>query len=191
MSPLERITAAIVLDDSPPAAPEGPFGDGRLDEAERWAAALTQAAFRAEPARVGVIGPSESWRGGVGQLTPPETAPSNETGGKDPKGVLLRVDAGDLGELSFWLERGPTGIRVVVGADGRNAHLAVAAERAALENSLRAAGLPVQSVAIVPRARFGTALAESAPDSASDGRNASSPREQRTSRQGRRLKLFG
>jgi hypothetical protein len=105
--------------------------------------------------------------------------------------MLLRVDAGDLGELSFWLERGPTGIRVLVGADGRNAHLAVAAERSALENNLRAAGLPVQSVALVSRAKFGTALAQRAPDSASQGRSAPESKPRPGSRHGRRLKLFG
>jgi hypothetical protein len=191
VSPLERITAAIVLDDSPPDA-ELPSGDARLEEAERWAAALTQASVRIEPRRFGIgEAPSETWRGGVGNLTPQPTPAAVGSGGMAPKGVLLRVDAGDLGELSFWLERGPSGVRVLVGVDGRNAHLAVGTERAALENSLRAAGLPVQSVAIVPRARFGTALAESAPDSASQRRDAASPRGQRTSRQGRRLKLFG
>jgi len=191
VSPLERIAAAIVFDDSPPVE-RAASGDGRLDEAERWAAALTQAALRAAPPRLGTsAAPSESWRGGVGALTPSETAAAEEGGGNDPKGVLLRVDAGDLGELSFWLERGPTGIRVLVGVDGRNAHLAVATERAALENSLRAAGLPIQSVALVPRAKFGTALAESAPDSASQGRSAPAPRGRHASKPGRRLKLFG
>jgi hypothetical protein len=193
MSPLERITAAIVVDDAPPApVSRNAGGNGRLEEAERWALALTQAAFRPERPRLGTSPePSESWRGGVGPLTPPETPGSAGAGTKDPKGLLLRVDAGDLGELSFWLERGTTGVRVLIGVDGRNAHLAVGAERAALENSLRAAGLPVQSVALVSRAKFGTALAEGAPDSASQGRSASATRDRQASRHGRRLKFFG
>lgn len=190
MSPLERITAAIVLDDEPPTPVEN--ADGRLEEAERWALALTQTAFRPEMRKLGIAEePSESWQGGVGDLTPPETAPVGEGGQNEPKGMLLRVDAGDLGELSFWLERGPTGIRVLVGSDGRNAHLALAAERSALENSLRSAGLPVQSVALVSREKFGTALAQRPPDSASQGRSAPESRARHGSRPGRRLKFFG
>jgi hypothetical protein len=190
VNPLERITAAIVLNGEAPAPAES--ADGRLEEAERWALALAQTAFRPETRRLGISEePSESWQGSVGDLTPPETTPAGESGGEEPKGMLLRVDAGDLGELSFWLERGPTGIRVLVGADGRNAHLAVAAERSALENSLRAAGLPVQSVALVARAKFGTALAQRPPDSASQGRSAPESKPRHGSRHGRRLKFFG
>jgi len=198
MSPFERITAAVVVGDPAPELAYEPKSsqEERLVEAERWAAALIGSLPNPAPARLGVAqaqapAPSESWRRGVGPLTHPE-APAQAPEGEpsEPKGMLLRVNAGDLGQLSFWLERGPQGIRVLIGAGGHDARLALGSERSALEASLRAAGLPVQSVAVVPLPKLGTVLAQQ--ERTPSGRTARSANAGSSeTRAGRRLKLFG
>lgn len=113
---------------------------------------------------------SEPWRGGVGRLTPePSPTPAAvvaEASGAPSDTLVFTLRAGDLGELKCMVDRSDSGVRVLIGADGHNALLAAGAERAALEAALRGAGLPVQSVTVVPLAKFGTRLArgERAPD---------------------------
>jgi hypothetical protein len=155
------------------AAPD----EARVDDPSRWAIALAQAVPGVLSQRFGIAEESsESWQKGVGALTPPTPPPTGEAGeGSAPKGLMIRMDGGDLGELKCWLERGEQGMRVVLGVDGRNALTAAGAERAALEASLRAAGLPVHSVSVVPLSKFGTVLAEGQGDRTPDGRQIRKP----------------
>jgi hypothetical protein len=165
----------------------------RADDPSRWAIALAQAVPGVLSHRFGIAEESsESWQGGVGHLTPPApTVTSQGEGAQGPKGLMIRMDAGDLGELKCWLEQGEGGMRVVIGVDGRNALTAAGAERAALEASLRAAGLSVQAVKVVPLAELGTVLAEggTAPDGRQLRRSPAGSRDE--SRTTRRVKWIG
>ena len=112
------------------------------------------------------------------------TEPSSET-------LMFSVRAGDLGELKCLVNRGENGVRVLIGVDGRSALTAAAAERGVLEAALRATGLTVQSVAVVPLAKFGTTLARGgeAPDGRPVRHAHTGPRG--SSRMARRVKLIG
>jgi hypothetical protein len=165
----------------------------RTEETERLAALFAQALPQPLNDRFGLQEESsDSWRGGVGNLTP-ETAPTAasvvaEASGAPSDTLVFTMRAGDLGELKCMVDRSESGVRVVIGADGNNALLAAGAERGALEAALRAAGLAVESVAVVPLAKFGTALARE--DGAPDGRHVrhafTGSRER-----ARRVKLIG
>lgn len=172
------------------------------ERAERWLAAMSGAV--APPPRVpklplpsaeashtaAAAAPPVSWQGGVGELTPGNATASENAGGPGlNQQLVMTLDAGDLGELSFAIDRTSDGIRVIIGADGRNAQTALGAEREALLSALRAAGLPTQSVTVVPAERLGTALAQ-----ASQARTEKEPgaAEQRDSRaRSRRMKFTG
>jgi len=168
----------------------------RTEETERLAALFLQALPQALSHRLGITDESsESWQGGVGELTQPEPlAPMcAETEGGDPStdSLVFTLRAGDLGELKCQINRGESGVRVVIGVEGRSALTAAGSERAALEAALRATGLTVQSVAVVPLAKFGTPLARGG--EAADARPArqvyAGPRG--SSRGTRRVKLIG
>jgi len=168
----------------------------RSDETERLAALFAQALPQGLSDRFGVTEESsESWQGGVGNLTPPEPlAPmcaAVEGGEPSSDTLVFTLRAGDLGELKCLINRGEGGVRVVIGVDGRSALMAAGTERAALEAALRATGLSVQSVAVVPVAKFGTALAQrgEAPDGRPVRHVHAGPRG--SSRSTRRVKLIG
>jgi hypothetical protein len=165
----------------------------RADDPSRWAIALSQAVPPALTRRLGIAEESsESWQGGVGPLTQPEAPPPPQTAKMpEEKGMLLAFDAGDLGQLKCWLEKTNDGMRVVVGVDGRNALMAAGAEKNALEAALKAAGLPVQSVSVVPLEKLGTVLAdgERAPDGRVVRRVPAGSRD--SSRPTRRVKWIG
>lgn len=177
----------------------------RTEETERLAALFAQVLPQALTNRLGIVDESsgssdasessESWQGGVGELTQPAgLAPMcAETGGTEPSSETLTfsVRAGDLGVLKCEVNRGQDGVRVVIGVDGRSALTAAGAERGALEAALRATGLTVQSVSVVPLAKFGTTLARGG--EATDARHVrqshAGPRG--SSRMTRRVKLIG
>ena len=166
----------------------------RTEETERWAAHFAQAIPAALSDRFGIAEQSsESWRGGVGNLTPPEplTAPPAvaESSGTDSESLVFSLHAGDLGELKCLLDRSEGGMRVLIGVDGRNALTAAGAEQSALEAALRAAGLNVRSVAVVPLSKFGTALARGG--GAPDGRFVRHAPAGARNERGRRVKLIG
>jgi len=168
--------------------------EDRAEETERWAAYFAQVLPQALNDRLGVAPESsESWQGGVGNLTPSEPlAPllgEAESAGTSSDSLVFSLRAGDLGELQCRLERSEAGVRVLIGVDGRNALAAAGAEQGALESALRTAGLNVQSVSVVPLSKFGTTLARggTAPDGRLVRHAPVGAREQR----GRRVKLIG
>lgn len=177
----------------------------RTEETERLAALFAQVLPEALTNRLGIVdeardssaseGSSESWQGGVGELTQPgPLAPMcAETEGTEPSSdtLMFSVRAGDLGELKCLVNRGESGVRVLIGVDGRSALTGALAERGALEAALRATGLTVQSVAVVPLAKFGTPLARGgeAPDGRPVRHAHAGPRG--SSRMNRRVKLIG
>ncbi|HEX5098755.1 MAG TPA: hypothetical protein VFV94_04615 [Polyangiaceae bacterium] len=177
----------------------------RTEETERLAALFAQVLPQALSNRLGLVDEprrsseasesSESWQGGVGELTQPAgLAPMcAETGGTEPSSDTLTfsVRAGDLGVLKCQVNRGEDGVRVVIGVDGRSALTGALAERGALEAALRATGLTVQSVAVVPLAKFGTTLARGgeAPDERHVRHVHAGPRG--STRMARRVKLIG
>lgn len=166
----------------------------RTEETEKLAALFAQARPASLHDRFGIAdgSSSDSWQRSVGGLTPVEpptaAAVSTEASGAPSDTLVFTLRAGDLGVLKCMVDRTESGVRVLIGADSRNALTAAGAERGALEAALRAAGLPVNSVAVVPLARFGTALARGG--GASDGREA---RHAFTGSRGRtrRVKLIG
>ena len=134
--------------------------------------------------------PPVSWQGGVGVLTPGNVAAGDT--GADPKlneQLVMKLDGGDLGELSFALERGSDGIRVIIGAEGRNAQTAVGAERATLLAALRAAGLPTHSVTVVSSDKLGTVLAQASKVPTDKEPGGAEPRDPRA--RSRRMKFTG
>jgi len=168
----------------------------RTEETERLAALFLQALPQALNDRFGITNESsESWQGGVGQLTQAEAlAPMcAEVEGGDPStdALVFTLRAGDLGVLKCQVNRGESGVSVVIGVEGRSALTAAGSERAALEAALRATGLTVQSVAVVPMAKFGTTLARGgeAPDARPARQAYAGPRG--SSRGNRRVKLIG
>ena len=178
--PLSRLTAAEIERETVE----------RTEETERLAALFAQALPSALPDRFGIVDESsDSWQRSVGNLTPPTAAAvSTEASGTPSDTLVFTLRAGDLGVLKCMVDRTESGVRVLIGADGQNALLAAGAERGALEAALRSAGLQVNSVAVVPLARFGTALARGA--GAQDGRDVrrafTGSRER-----ARRVKLIG
>jgi hypothetical protein len=168
----------------------------RTEQTERLAGLFAQALPQALNYQLGVgEESSDSWQGGVGKLTPDEPlAPMcAETEGAPPSSdtLVFSLRAGDLGEVKFSVNRGENGVRVVIGMDGQNAVNAAGVERAALEAALRATGLTVQSVAVVPLAKFGTPLARRG--EAPDARNVRQVHSgfRGSSRGNRRVKLIG
>ena len=160
------------------------------------AALFAQALPMAFSDRFGLADESpESWQGGVGTLTPKEPLPTvcatQEGGEPSADSLIFSLRAGDLGELKCRVQRGETGVVVLIGMDGQNALSAAGAERGALEAALRATGLTVESVSVVTLAKFGTTLAR--------GGGAPTGRPVRqvhaglrgSSRSARRVKLIG
>lgn len=168
----------------------------RTEETERLAALFAQAIPQPLKDHFGLPEQtpesSDSWQGGVGKLTQ-ETGPTPasvvaEASGAPSDTLVFTLRAGDLGELKCMVDRSDSGVRVLIGADGRNALVAAGAERGALEAALRSAGLSVQSVEVVPLAKFGTTLARG--ERAPDGRHVRQAFNGSRGR-GRRVKLIG
>ncbi len=182
--PIARLTAATLERET----------TARTEETERLAGLFAQALPQALHAPLGLAAQSsESWRGGVGNLTPveplaPLLADAVAAGGEGDS-IVFSLKAGDLGELKCRLERTEAGLRVVIGADGRNALTAAGAERSALESALKAAGLSVREITIVPLAKFGTVPARGG--GTADARHVRHPHAGSREERSRRVKLIG
>lgn len=171
------------------------------ERAERWLAAMSGVlappspppklpALPEEAPRGPAGAPPVSWQGGVGPLTPGSLGAGDSNAGPElSERLVMKLDAGDLGELSFTIDRSADGMRVVIGADGRNAQAAVGAERETLLAALRAVGLPAQSVTVVAPERVGTVLAQSPKATTGDQPGGADPRDPRA--RSRRMKFTG
>ena len=167
----------------------------RTEETEKLAALFARALPAPLQRELGITQDeesSESWQRGVGNLTPntPPTAAavSTEASGAPSDTLVFTLRAGDLGVLKCMVDRTESGVRVLIGADGRNALTAAGAESGVLEAALRAAGLPVSGVDVVPLSNFGTSLARrgGAPDGRHVRRAFTGSRER-----ARRVKFYG
>jgi hypothetical protein len=168
--------------------------EAATEETERLAALFAQAIPQPLQYQLGLPEESsESWQGGVGSLTLAEQlAPlCAAAGAPDARtdDLVFSLNAGDLGTLKCKLERTEAGLRVVIGADGRNALTALGAECNALELALRAAGFNVRSIAVVPLSKFGTVLARGG--EAPDGRPVRHAQPGSRQQRSRRLKFIG
>jgi hypothetical protein len=113
---------------------------------------------------LGEIEPPNAWRTSAGVLTPP-VASSGSSGdaaadANAAERLTLRVDGGEMGEVSVTLERQDGALRVVIGLENERFVSSVAPDARALRSALEGAGLSVHSLNIVPRSEVGTVLAQ-------------------------------
>ncbi len=175
------------------------------DRATRWAQALANTLG----APAGVAAP------GVGELTAPtrqttgagtdaepvpgtRAAPNGAASGSegspsDTQTLSLRVNAGDLGEITLVVDRAISGTRISIGVDNAHAARAFGPERAALQQALEAYGIRVESVVVVNTRQVGTTIAGRV-EAASRAKEASKYKEHvggESSQRKKRLKLIG
>ena len=157
----------------------------RDEDRQAWAMALAETVSEHLPASLGAdadwLSPT-AWRSSAGQvtgsgrsverLTHSRGAAGPAPGGKSAAAsgssgaakdsaapMRMRVDAGDLGEISVVVDRAERGLRVVIGVAGQHARAAVEAERAVLMQALRSTGLSIDSVRVAGSRDAGIALA--------------------------------
>jgi hypothetical protein len=173
-----------------------------LEQAKRWALVVGTQVSHLLPLASEME--TSAWRGFAGYMTPAK-APGIRTGatdrgaGEGPKNddgrMILRVDAGDLGEVALLVDRRDGAMRVTIGVQGSAAEAAVEVERGALLQALQNVGISVSSVNIVRGANFGTVLApprNSKPDGTSDkSESATTQSESERRRLPRKLNLIG
>jgi flagellar hook-length control protein FliK len=173
-----------------------------LEQAKRWALAVGEQLSHLVPL------PSEmetsDWRTGAGDMTPAQTAGStstgpvgtaNQTAKNDESRMIVRVDAGDLGEVALLVDRQGGAMRVTIGVQGAAAEAAIQVERAALMQTLQSAGIHVDSVNVVRGSNFGTVLAPRHNTASADAREGAegtaADDEANRRRQARKLNLIG
>jgi hypothetical protein len=148
----------------------------------------------------GEIEPPSAWRGRAGDLTPP-TVQTADTAGpteapKAPERLTLRVDGGDLGEVSLTLDRENGALRVVIGLENERHLSSIGPDALALRGALESAGLSVHSLNIVPSSQVGTVLAQrrlhsSGQQPASDPEGSEQQQPPTQKRNQKRLQLIG
>jgi flagellar hook-length control protein FliK len=126
--------------------------------------ALSQRAVVAQVKVADQIETPSAWHSSAGEMTPgpsgasaPSGSPVAET---TPERMTLRVDGGELGELSVTLDRESGELRVVIGLENQRAVGSVLPEASALRHALEGAGVSVQSLSVVTQAEVGTVLAQ-------------------------------
>lgn len=131
--------------------------------AELWLA-LSQRAVSVQRLPEGHIETPSGWRGSAGDLTPGGAATSGpaaaQADGKAGERLTLRVDGGELGELSVTLDRLHGSLSVVIGLKNERLVSAVLPDVRALRLALENAGLNVHSLSVVPTSQVGTVLAQ-------------------------------
>ena len=178
-----------------------------LDQAERWASLLGAQLSAALP-KTATPEPTSAWHPGVGDLTPATGSRLTESGartgaasgvgeGRDDQEnrLVVRVDGGDLGEVSLIVDRKQGAIRVTIGAADAGAEAALGLERAGLMRALQNHGITVDSVNVVRTNGFGTVLAPPRSNATPRTREAeeaeSKDNEQTRRRLARKLNLIG
>jgi hypothetical protein len=141
-----------------------------LEQTKRWALAVGEQLSHLPPTRKEME--TSDWRAGAGDMTPTQVGTSastpQESANDDESRLIVRVDAGDLGEVALLVDRQKGALRVTVGVQGAAAQAAVEVERAALMQSLKNAGISVESVDVVRTSSVGTVLAPRPGESASN-----------------------
>jgi hypothetical protein len=144
--------------------------------------------------------PPNAWRTSAGDLTPRGPAPgSSGDASADPSAaerLTLRVDGGQMGEVSVTLERQDGALRVVIGLENEGFVHSVAPDARALRSALEGAGLSVHSLNIVPSSEVGTVLAQrrtspSGPKPATDPQGSEQQNPETQKRNQKRLQLIG
>ena len=147
---------------------------------ERWAELIAFNATQIQqtaPIVPGTAGTPEAWRTDVEELTPSSgqseanllakeiadftvggnCASSSES---ELNRIQVRLNAGDLGELSLVIERSVAGLRVCIGAEDSGVLAAIARSGATLTQALTSIGQPVTSLTFVPMDGVGINLAQ-------------------------------
>jgi len=146
---------------------------------EKWAelvaACAAQVTLPVQPPTISTFTP-EPWRADVETLTPgmgrseaSQTAQealgqiisNNATSGSENEldRIQVRLNAGELGELSLVVERSLTGLRVQISAENSGVLTAIANQSAAMTQSLASAGQAVTSLTFVSMDGVGINLA--------------------------------
>jgi hypothetical protein len=184
---------------------------------EKWAELIALSAAQnqnAAPIVLGVAATPEAWRTDVEALTPNAgqseanllakeiagfsvggtCAPSDES---ELDRIQVRLNAGDLGELSLVIERSVSGLRVRIGAEDSGVLAAIARNGDSLTQALSSIGQPVTSLTFVPMDGVGINLAPSrmVPSNKTgfketDGKNDETDKQQ-ARRKTRRLDVLG
>lgn len=170
-----------------------------LEQAKRWA--LLVSAPLSHPLPIQNAMETSDWRAGAGDMTPPSTAGAGSHGiSADAKNshenrLIVRVDAGDLGEVALLVDRTDGAMRVTIGVQGAHAEAAVEVERSALTQALQNAGISVDSVNVVRGSSFGTVLApprtSTSTRSRENSESTASDNEAERRRLSRKLNLIG
>jgi hypothetical protein len=147
---------------------------------EKWAELIAFNApqvHNAAPLIPSGAGTPEAWRTDVETLTPDPgrseanllareianfsvggtSASSNES---ELNRIQVRLNTGDLGELSLVIERSVSGLRVLIGAEDSGILAAIARNEASLTDALTSIGQPVTSLTFVPMDGVGINLAQ-------------------------------
>jgi hypothetical protein len=161
---------------------------------EKWAELLAayaaQATQSAQPVPLPVVTP-EAWRGDVDALTPEASRSEASQAvqellgqavrtGSGPDGenelnrIQVRLNAGDLGELSLVVERSLDGLRVQIGAENNEVLSAIAKQSVAMAQSLASAGQSVTSLSFVSMDGLGINLARAKEGSGNRARDEAS-----------------
>ncbi len=174
------------------------------DNAERFARALTstllESALPRQAAGVdGLTGPGcQSDTNLTGGAAPTSAARAelagvhgSEGGDSDLQSLALRVNAGDLGEITVVVDRINSSTRVSIGVADARAERALGTERGLLEHALREAGVRVNSIVVVRTALVGTAFANELRNGTRSKDTRRHSEEQGDERPKQRLKLIG
>jgi hypothetical protein len=169
-----------------------------------WVALAERVQCAPQPLPLGEIEPAtappNAWRASAGDLTPHvATAGSSGDAPADPTAterLTLRVDGGQMGEVSVTLERQDGALRVVIGLENEGFVHSVAPDARALRSALEGAGLSVHSLNIVPSSEVGTVLAQrrtspSGPKPATDPQGSEQQNPETQKRNQKRLQLIG
>jgi hypothetical protein len=171
------------------------------DQIERWASAVGAEIGRfLLPAAE--VEPPRGWRAGAGDLTPQAGAgvfgvhsPNAPTDGvaRQENRLILRVDAGDLGDLALVVDQNAAGIHVTIGVGDARAEAAIGSERMTLVRALENSGISVQSVSVARLSTFGTVLARSRTSASHPLQSSGSAEgdEQEQRRLARKLNVIG
>jgi len=147
----------------------------------------------------------EAWRADVEALTPSTSRSEASQAAQEALGqslrtsfgssdeselnrIQVRLNAGDLGELSLVVERSLTGLRVQIGAQNTNVLAEIARSGSAMTQALTTAGQTVTSLTFVPMDSVGINLARAKEGSGNKARSEAAMSTDESSNEERRRK---